>query len=124
MGDSEGEQSESGGSDDCQVEEATSTGLPHVEIKSAKSGGSDNCQVEEATSTGLPHVEIKSARGLQNLESPLELTTFCTCEVEDKPETKIQTQALAATSEPSWNFKHSVKGFVPGDSLVFSLWTK
>merc|ERR1719305_249719 len=67
-------------------------------------------------------VNIVSARGIPANGS---LAPFCTCQVPGKAESQFKTQAIQGATTPVWDHCQSkAPFFLPGDDLIFSLYSR
>jgi len=81
--------------------------------------------VVETASSAVATIEvlIMRAKGLRRTD-PLgfgKCDPYCVCEIPGRLNSKAQTPAIDAASDPVWNFKCALV-YVPGEALQFSVW--
>lgn len=83
---------------------------------------------EEAAGPHSLRICIVGARGLRNADLRIlgggKSDPYCICEVLGKPETKIRTEAIDDTTEPTWDHWAKIPEFAKDDTLVFTVWDK
>jgi len=60
--------------------------------------------------------------GLKTAGDGTHVHSFCVCEIEGKPRSKVTTPTSASSKDPTWNFEGTLDGFEPGDTLLFTVW--
>lgn len=74
------------------------------------------------TATQSFNIKLIGASGLRAADWNGKSDPFCTCEILNKPNTKIQSQVIKKDLNPVWNFDSQISGFVAGDKLAFRVW--
>lgn len=73
----------------------------------------------------LIKITIVGARGLRDADWFGKSDPYCVCEIQGKSNApKIQTKVVPNCLDPVWNHHAEIKGFKPGDSLVFRIYDK
>jgi len=79
-------------------------------------GKTQSVGIEEVT---FLRVSIQSAMGLHNKDWIGESDPYCICQLEGKPESKVQTVTVTDRLNPIWNFEAKMVAYTRGDSLLF-----
>mmetsp|Transcript_182225 Transcript_182225/g.443467 ORF Transcript_182225/g.443467 Transcript_182225/m.443467 type:complete len:293 (+) Transcript_182225:112-990(+) len=69
-------------------------------------------------------VSIQGASGLRNADTFSKSDPYCICQLEGKPETKVQTQVTKDNVNPEWNFEVKMVAYERGDVLLFEVYVK
>mmetsp|Transcript_10252 Transcript_10252/g.28970 ORF Transcript_10252/g.28970 Transcript_10252/m.28970 type:complete len:296 (-) Transcript_10252:78-965(-) len=67
-------------------------------------------------------VSIQGASGLRNADTFSKSDPYCICQLEGKPETKVQTQVTKDNVNPEWNFEVKMVAYERGDVLLFEVY--
>eukprot|EP00929_Paragymnodinium_shiwhaense_P092974 TRINITY_DN5300_c1_g3_i1.p1 TRINITY_DN5300_c1_g3~~TRINITY_DN5300_c1_g3_i1.p1 ORF type:complete len:2162 (-),score=437.98 TRINITY_DN5300_c1_g3_i1:113-6598(-) len=67
-------------------------------------------------------VHINSASGIKSLVKDKVPDTFVRCEIPGKPASRFDTNKVARTGNPEWRERNDLRGFVPGDRVLFSIY--
>eukprot|EP00927_Polykrikos_kofoidii_P084797 TRINITY_DN9037_c1_g2_i2.p1 TRINITY_DN9037_c1_g2~~TRINITY_DN9037_c1_g2_i2.p1 ORF type:complete len:1305 (-),score=185.27 TRINITY_DN9037_c1_g2_i2:67-3981(-) len=83
--------------------------------------GGPNLEMPNASPKRL-EVLIVRAANLQEWDDPEygHACPYCICEVPRRPETKVQTRVIEASSQPAWNERFGLD-YMPGESLQFTV---
>mmetsp|Transcript_84897 Transcript_84897/g.243634 ORF Transcript_84897/g.243634 Transcript_84897/m.243634 type:complete len:552 (+) Transcript_84897:2-1657(+) len=80
---------------------------------------------EEAAQEGPAKMKVKitSAEGLSSSFCGNYPNAYCVCEIPLKPESTVKTPFVPANPNPVWRHSRTVKGYKPGDSVVFNVFS-
>lgn len=67
---------------------------------------------------------IQGAVGLRNADFISKSDPYCTCQLEGKPDSKVQTTTVSDNLDPLWNFETRMVSYMPGDVLIFEIYDK
>jgi len=66
-------------------------------------------------------IQIITVRGLGDMLGSEKIKPRCTCEIYEKPTSRISTPSLSDTSAAVWNYEAKITDCIVGDSLLFCL---
>jgi preprotein translocase subunit YajC len=69
-------------------------------------------------------VSIQGAVGLRDADIISKSDPYCVCQLEGKPDSKVETQTVNDNLEPLWNFEARMVSYVQGDALTFEIYDK
>lgn len=77
---------------------------------------------EEAAKLSVPlKVTFVKARGLRNADWVGKSDPYCTCEIADKPDSRIQCDAISDSLNPEWNATIDLTCYCTGEVLTFKV---
>jgi len=67
-------------------------------------------------------VTIEGASDLADKDWFSKSDPYVTCELKDKPKSRVKTATVLNDLNPQWNFEAAVLGYTTDDSLIFEIW--